>query len=132
MAYGETLVYSGPVYQGMKKDANVIRIAFTNIGGGLIIGTAPWRPAGNPPLSDAALAGFTLAGKDQKFVPANAVIQGDSVVVSSPEVSDPVAVRYAWADAPSCNLYNKEGLPAVPFRSDDWPQELPAAKPAAH
>jgi sialate O-acetylesterase len=66
------------------------------------------------------LTGFTIAGSDRRFVPAEARIDGNSVVVSSPEVKDPVAVRYAWAGDPVSNLINKEGLPASPFRSDDW------------
>jgi sialate O-acetylesterase len=66
------------------------------------------------------LAGFTLAGADRIFHPANARIEGETVVVSSPEVADPKAVRYAWANAPQGNLINGAGLPARPFRSDDW------------
>jgi sialate O-acetylesterase len=65
--------------------------------------------------------GFAVAGEDKKFVWADAAIEGDSVVVSSKEVAKPVAVRYGWADNPDCNLYNKEGIPASPFRTDDWP-----------
>ena len=66
--------------------------------------------------------GFTIAGQDRRFVPAEALIDGASVVVSSPDVKDPVAVRYAWAGDPVSNLVNKEGLPASPFRSDEWTQ----------
>ncbi len=66
--------------------------------------------------------GFTIAGSDQKFVNAKArVTGGNKVEVWSDEVTDPVAVRYAWADNPVCNLYSSEGLPATPFRTDDWP-----------
>jgi sialate O-acetylesterase len=71
--------------------------------------------------SSKQLEGFAVAGSDRKFVWANAKISGDEIVVSSPAVSEPVAVRYAWADNPICNLYSKEGLPASPFRTDDWP-----------
>ena len=67
------------------------------------------------------LKGFAVAGPDRKFYWANAEIQGDTVVVSAPEVPYIVAVRYGWANNPICNLYNKEGLPASPFRTDDWP-----------
>ena len=67
-----------------------------------------------------ALQGFAIAGRDHKFHWAKAEIQGDKIVVSSPEVSYPVAVRYAWANNPVCNLYNGAGLPASPFRTDDW------------
>jgi sialate O-acetylesterase len=64
--------------------------------------------------------GFAIAGADRKFHWASAVIDGDSIVVSSPEVVVPVAVRYAWGDSPECNLFNAEGLPASPFRTDGW------------
>jgi sialate O-acetylesterase len=64
---------------------------------------------------------FSMAGSDRQFHWASAVIEGDSVLVSSPEVAAPVAVRYGWADSPECNLFNLEGLPASPFRTDDWP-----------
>jgi sialate O-acetylesterase len=67
------------------------------------------------------LQGFSIAAADKKLHRAAARIDGDSVVVSSPEVEAPVSVRYAWEDSPQCNLYNKEGLPASPFRTDDWP-----------
>ena len=66
------------------------------------------------------LQGFSIAGRDHKFHWAKAEIQGNKVVVSSPKVLYPVAVRYAWADNPVCNLYNGAGLPASPFRTDDW------------
>ena len=66
------------------------------------------------------LQGFAIAGEDQKFVWADAKIDGDRVIVSSPEVKSPVAVRYAWADNPTFNLYNDAGIPASPFRTDDW------------
>ena len=68
------------------------------------------------------LLGFAVAGADKQFAWADeATIEGDCVVVSSGKVAKPVAVRYAWANNPVCNLYNKDGLPACPFRSDDWP-----------
>ena len=67
------------------------------------------------------LKGFAIAGEDKKFVWAEAKIDGDKVIVSSDEIAEPVAVRYAWADNPVCNLYNEEDLPASPFRTDDWP-----------
>lgn len=67
------------------------------------------------------LAGFAIAGEDRKFYWADAAIEGDTIVVSSPNVPDPVAVRYAWDSNPVCNLYNGAGLPAVPFRTDNWP-----------
>ena len=108
-SYGKELVYSGPIYKSMEIEGEKIILHFDYVGGGLVAGP------------DEPLKGFAIAGADRKFVWADAKIDGDSVVVSSDEVSAPVAVRYAWADNPVCNLYNKEGLPASPFRTDDWP-----------
>lgn len=119
VAYGEKLVYSGPVYNSMKVNGNAIQVKFTQTGGGLIIGKAPWVTQGAKPIPDTSLVGFTIAGADKKWFPAQAKIDGDTVVVSSLEVKNPVAVRYAWRNAPVANLYNKESLPAFPFRSDD-------------
>jgi len=107
--YRKKLVYSGPIYKSMKVEGNKIVLQFDSVGGGLVAGRG------------RALKGFAIAGADRKFVWADAKIVGDGVVVSCDEVSEPVAVRYAWADNPVCNLYNKEGLPASPFRTDDWP-----------
>lgn len=67
---------------------------------------------------DGSLKGFTIAGKDKNFIPAKAEIQGDTVVVSAEGITDPQAVRYGWANVPDVNLYNQEGLPASPFRTD--------------
>ena len=72
------------------------------------------------------LQGFAIAGADHKFHWAEARIEGGAVIVSSREVPDPVAVRYAWANSPQCNLFNKDGLPASPFRTDDWPRSTTA------
>ena len=107
--YGKDIVYSGPIYKSMKVDDGKIILSFDHVGGGLIA------------KGDEQLKGFAIAGADRKFVWADAKIEGDTVVVSSENVSEPVAVRYAWADNPVCNLYNKEDLPASPFRTDDWP-----------
>ena len=68
-----------------------------------------------------SLTGFEIAGEDQKFFPAVARIAGGEVVLSSTHVAKPVAARYAWEDDPKCDLYTKQGLPAPPFRTDDWP-----------
>jgi len=103
------IVYSGPIYKSMKVEGNKIIVHFEHIGGGFV---ADW---GEP------LKGFAIAGADRKFVWAGAKIEGDTVVVGSDKISEPVAVRYAWADNPVCNLYNTEALPASPFRTDDWP-----------
>ena len=120
VAYGEDLVYSGPIYKEMKNEDHSISLAFTNEGSGLVIGKAPWVPDGFTPLPVDKLIGFTIAGDDQKWMPAEAKIVGDKVIVSSPQVSKPVAVRYAWTNDAKGNLYNKEGLPASSFRTDDW------------
>lgn len=106
--YGQKIVYSGPVYQSFKVDGGAIRLRFQHAEDGLQV-------------HGDTLNGFSVAGADRKFHHANARIAGNEVVVSSAEVDAPVAVRYAWANSPDCNLYNKEGLPASPFRTDDWP-----------
>jgi sialate O-acetylesterase len=108
LGYGEKVVYSGPVYKAMKVEGKQVFLTFNHIGGGLKAG-------------GTKLEGFTVCGKDHKFVRARAEIKGNMVIVSSSEVSDPVAVRYGWADCPTCNLQNKEGLPASPFRTDHFP-----------
>lgn len=117
--YGERVQYSGPLYDSMKVEGDKIRIRFTHVGRGL-------EARGGSPLQ-----GFAIAGADRKFRWADAQIEGDTVVVSNPAISAPVAVRYAWADSPPCNLFNRDGqtkdglgedgLPASPFRTDDWP-----------
>ena len=110
IAYHRNVVYSGPIYDSMTVEGNQIRLRFTHLGSGL-----------KAKHSETFLIGFTVAGADRQFVHADAHIDGNTVVVKSDRVSNPVAVRYAWADNPACNLYNKEGLPASPFRTDDWP-----------
>jgi len=107
--YGKKLVYSGPIYKSMKVDDGKVILSFDHIGSGLVA------------KGGEELKGFAIAGADKKFVWADAKIEGDTVVVSSDKVAEPVAVRYAWADNPVCNLYNAEELPASPFRTDDWP-----------
>lgn len=106
LVYKKQVQASGPVYQGHKIEGNKIRISFSETGSGLAV------------KGDGNLRGFAVAGSDQKFYWANAVIDGNTVVLYSDKVKVPVAVRYAWADNPYCNLINKEGLPAVPFRTD--------------
>jgi sialate O-acetylesterase len=107
--YGKPLVYSGPTYKSMTTQGNKVVLSFDHVGSGLV------AKGGGP------LKGFAVAGADKKFVWAEARIVGDTVEVSSPEVAAPAAVRYAWADNPICNLYNQEGLPGCPFRTDQWP-----------
>ncbi len=109
VAYGDkNVVYSGPIYQSMKIEGNKIILTFSNTGSGLVA------------KGGGELKYFSIAGADKKFVWANAKIQGDKVVVWNDKISNPVAVRYAWADNPDgANLYNAEGLPASPFRTDE-------------
>jgi sialate O-acetylesterase len=110
LAYGEDVVASGPVFKSVKFENGKAVLTFGNIGGGLVAkGGAP-------------LKGFAIAGDDRKFSWADAVINADTVIVSSSNVPLPAAVRYAWADNPDCGLYNQNGLPAVPFRTDRWPE----------
>ena len=106
--YGENIEYSGPTYRSYQIEEGGIRIAFDHAESGL-------RTSDGQPVT-----GFAIAGLDHKWHFAQARIDGQSVVVSSPAVPHPVAVRYAWADNPACNLYNGAGLPTVPFRTDDW------------
>jgi sialate O-acetylesterase len=113
VAYGEKLVYSGPMYRGMIVEGRQIRLRFQHVGQG-----------GLASRDGGKLEGFAIAGRDRKFVWADARIDGETVVVSSAKVQDPVAVRYGWADNPACNLVGKDGLPASPFRTDDWPGTL--------
>ena len=108
-SYGKKVVYSGPIYKAMEKKDHRIILSFDHVGGGLVA------------KSGETLKGFAIAGADRKFVWADARIEGDKIVVSSEKVTDPVAVRYAWADNPVCNLYNQADLPASPFRTDTWP-----------
>jgi len=110
LAYGnKNIVYSGPLYRSMKIEGNRIIISFKNTGGGLIA------------KGGDELKHFAIAGTDKKFVWAKAMIEGDKVIAWNSEIRKPVAVRYAWADNPEdANLYNKEGLPASPFRTDTF------------
>jgi sialate O-acetylesterase len=105
LSYGETVEYSGPVFKSMRVEGPRAVISFTHTGTGLM------ETVGD-------LAGFTMAGKDGNFLPAKAVIKGTTVVVTCETIRRPVAVRYGWAMVPEVNLFNREGLPAVPFRTD--------------
>jgi sialate O-acetylesterase len=107
--YGRTIEFSGPMYKSMEVEGGAIRVTFSHLGGGLV------AKGGEP------LKWFVIAGADMKFVPAEAKIDGDTVIVSSSEVTVPVAVRYAWVNFPDgCNLFNAAGLPAAQFRTDNW------------
>ncbi len=140
IAYGEKIAYTGPTYRRMKVKGDKAVLRFDHIGEGLFGRALP--PGARPGVDssdvhsfkfdtakgwlNAPLVGFAIAGEDRKFVWAKAEIQGDTVVVSSPQVPQPLAVRYGWADYPVVNLYCSPGLllpalPASPFRTDDWP-----------
>lgn len=128
VAHGEKLVASGPLFRSAKIDGGVVRVEFTEVGDGLVIGEAPWLAPKDSPLPTDRLVGFSIAGEDRRWVDAEARIEGAaSVIVSSPEVPAPVAVRYGWANSPRANLANREGLPASPFRTDDWSKGAPGA-----
>jgi len=107
VAYGERVVPSGPLYDGMTLEGATVRVRFRYVGGGLVLDTSKG-------------SGFTAAGTDGVFKPATVAIDGDTLVVSSPDVAAPVAVRYGWEDDPITSLRNKEGLPASPFRTDTF------------
>jgi sialate O-acetylesterase len=108
LVYNKDCIASGPVYQSFKTEGNRIRISFANTGKGLAA------------KNGGKISGFAIAGADKQFFWANASIEGNDIILDSENVAAPVAVRYAWADNPECNLVNSEGLPAVPFRTDDW------------
>lgn len=105
LAYGEAIEYSGPTYDTITVDGNKATLTFKHLGGGLV-------------AKDGDLRGFTIAGSDGKYVDATAKIDGDTIVVSSDSVKEPVAVRYGWTNVPDINLWNKAGLPASPFQTD--------------
>ncbi|NJL31443.1 MAG: sialate O-acetylesterase [Phycisphaerales bacterium] len=109
--YGKDIVYSGPVFESMQVKGAEVHLTFTHTGSGLM-------------TKGHQLKGYAVAGEDKQWHWADARIEGTKVVVKSDAVPAPVAVRYAWADNPECNLYNKEGFPAMPFRSD--PRTIPA------
>jgi sialate O-acetylesterase len=109
-AYGDAqIICSGPLFESMEIKERQVIISFTNTGSGLTT------------VNGQALTGFAIAGPDKKFVWANARIEKDKIIVWKDSITGPVAVRYAWANNPErANLYNKEGLPASLFRTDDW------------
>jgi sialate O-acetylesterase len=108
--YDKKIVFCGPQYAMMKAEGKHIRISFEHIGSGLLVKDRY-----------GYLKGFEVAGDDRKFYYARAWVEGNDVVVSAEAVPNPVAARYAWADNPEdANLYNREGFPASPFRTDNW------------
>lgn len=110
ISYGETVEHRGPLWQGMKVQNDRALLSFSHMAGGLV-------------AQDGTLRGFTIAGADGVFVPAQAMIEGDQVAVTSPKVKSPVAVRYNWAKMAEGNLYNRAGLPAFAFMSDASPSQ---------
>ena len=115
VAYGEKITPAGPQFDSMTINGKEAVIKFKNVGGGL-------------QAKDGELKGFTIAGEDKKFHNATARIEGETVVVSSDSVANPKAVRLGWANYPVMNLWNKDGLPAHPFRTDDWEVVKQSAK----
>ncbi|NUN97309.1 MAG: 9-O-acetylesterase, partial [Candidatus Omnitrophica bacterium] len=107
--YAKKVPYSGPMFEKLEVKEDRAVVTFKHADGGL------------QTKGEGGLKGFAIAGEDKQFVWADAKIEGNTVVVSSEKVTKPVAVRYAWANNPVCNLYNGAGLPASPFRTDDWP-----------
>lgn len=109
--YRKNIVCSGPTYHSMRREGHQLVIQFNNISGGLKVKNDRY----------GYLRGFEIAGTDQKFYFATATIRGSEVIVSSPHVPEPVAVRYAWFDdTDEVNLFNQDDLPAAPFRTDNW------------
>jgi sialate O-acetylesterase len=105
IAYGEKIEWSGPLYRQLTHEEHALRVWFDHANGLAAKG--------------APLTGFEIAGEDGKYVAAEARIEGTSVVISNAEVPTPISVRYGWAANPNCNLINREGLPASPFRAPD-------------
>jgi len=114
--YGKNVVYSGPTLASVERLSGSIRLHFTHTNGGLIV-------------KGDKLGEFSIAGDDHKWYWADARIEGDTVVVSSPSVPNPKEVRYAWQSNPAATLFNGAGLPAAPFRTDTWPLKTESARP---
>lgn len=107
VAYKQDISYQGPVFKAFQIRGKEIRLKFSSVFEGLV-------------ARGGTLKGFAIAGEDKEFVWAKARIEGEEVIVSSDQIANPVAVRYGWSDNPECTLYNKAGLPATPFRTDNW------------
>ena len=122
--YGQNVPFGGPHFAGMTVEGNKIRVKYANPDVGLVLAASPYisnDPANtNPALPLNEPLGFEVAGADKKWVNAKAQIDGNTMLVWSDAVANPVAVRYAWATNPPVNLYSKDGFPAVPFRTQDW------------
>jgi len=136
--YGKAIPFSGPVYNSMKVESGKAILSFLHTDGGLMAKPLPETDVVSSLTNKTAplvrnspnsqLEGFAICGEDRKWVWADAKINGDNVIVWSDKVPSPVAVRYAWADNPTCNLTNDSGLPASPFRTDDFPPVTLEAK----
>ena len=111
--FGKEIVYSGPLYDSMSVEGNTIRLRFKHVGGGLV--------ARGGPLTHFTIAATPEDGAEPKFVPATATVDGETIVVTAEGVAKPAAVRFGWRDDAEPNLFNAEGLPASPFRTDDFP-----------
>lgn len=136
LVYGEKIPYTGPLYSGMKVDGREAVLSFQHAGTGLTARRmvleeiiedrktgqrgGALHVASDESAAAVLLQGFTMAGEDKQFHPAQAEIRGEQVVVTCPQVERPAAVRCGWADYPTGNLFNREGFPASPFRTDDW------------
>ena len=118
VAYDMEVVHTGPTFDEMDVEGNLAVIQFDNVGGGL---TAKAVTLDGIEVGGDSVKGFAICGADRVWHYAEAEIDGDEVILSSPAVEKPVAVRYGWANFPICNLYNAEGFPANPFRTDDFP-----------
>jgi sialate O-acetylesterase len=139
VAYHRKVPYQGPRFAGMTVEGAKLRIHYKHTAGGLVIGQPPADyltalaahklATDDPPPPTDKLVGYAIAGADKKWVFADATIEGDDVLLSSPQVPAPVAARYGWANNPQVNLYNTNGFPAVPFRTDDWPFVPPPPNP---
>ena len=114
--YSEKVVYSGPTLESVERVPGAIRLHFAHTDGGLV-------------MKGDKLGEFSIAGDDRKWYWADAHIEGDTIVVSSPSVPQPTQVRYAWQSNPAATLFNGAGLPAVPFRTDDWPGKTEGGRP---
>lgn len=149
LVYGENVTYSGPLPANWSFNDEQAVVKFHHVDRGLVAkhlvlenfldervnGRGGSLHVADDQTSAApiALTGFTVAGEDRRFYPAQAEIRGDAVVVRCPQVPKPIAVRYGWADYPTGNLFNSAGLPATPFRTDDWePSAPPRSGPRPH
>ncbi len=129
--YGMKIPYAGPALRAMTIEGKTVRLHFTHCEGGLVARPLPKEyplDLGSNAFAplvlhkpNSPLQGFAICGKDGNWTWGNARIDGDTVIVESPNVPVPFAVRYAWADNPTCNLYNRAGFPAAPFRTDTFP-----------